>query len=56
MSVNDLFVFTFLILQFEIKDREKRQAEEYDKAHLDGMKEQRRKEYIQEFLPPEPPK
>jgi len=43
---------------FEIRDREKKEAEEYSKSHPDEIqrqKEERRKQYIQEFLPPEPP-
>ncbi|XP_035827834.1 spectrin beta chain isoform X1 [Aplysia californica] len=44
---------------FEIRDREKKKAEEYGKSHPDEIekqKEERRRQYIQEFLPPEPPK
>ncbi|BFZ11613.1 hypothetical protein BsWGS_14652 [Bradybaena similaris] len=43
---------------FEIKDREKRQAEEYGRSHPDEaarQKDERRHRYIQEFLPPPPP-
>ncbi|GFN97697.1 spectrin beta chain [Plakobranchus ocellatus] len=43
---------------FEIKDREKREAEEYGRSHPDEMerrKEDRRRQYIEEFLPPPPP-
>ncbi|GFS19194.1 spectrin beta chain [Elysia marginata] len=43
---------------FEIKDREKREAEEYSRSHPDEIerrKEERRREYIQEFLPPPTP-
>ncbi|XP_059173308.1 spectrin beta chain-like isoform X3 [Physella acuta] len=43
---------------FEIKDREKREAEEYGRSHPDEVarrKEERRRHYIQEFLPPPPP-
>ncbi|KAH9489100.1 hypothetical protein Btru_057665 [Bulinus truncatus] len=43
---------------FEIKDREKKEAEEYGRSHPDEIarrKEERRRHYIQEFLPPPPP-
>ncbi|XP_076464437.1 spectrin beta chain-like isoform X2 [Babylonia areolata] len=44
---------------FEIKDRQRKQEEEYRKQHPEEVaraKEERRRAYIVEFLPPEPPK
>ncbi|KAK7507079.1 hypothetical protein BaRGS_00001930 [Batillaria attramentaria] len=44
---------------FEIKDRQRRQEEEYRKQHPEEVaraKEERRRAYIVQFLPPEPPK
>ncbi|XP_050407107.1 spectrin beta chain isoform X3 [Patella vulgata] len=43
---------------FELKDREKRKQEEYNKAHPEEVarnKEAERRQYIQEFLPPPEP-
>ena len=47
------------LFQFEIKDRQRKQEEEYRKQHPEEVaqaKEERRRAYIVEFLPPEPPK
>lgn len=47
------------VFQFEIKDRQRKQEEEYRKQHPEEVaraKEERRRAYIVEFLPPEPPK
>ena len=47
------------MFQFEIKDRQRKQEEEYRKQHPEEVaraKEERRRAYIVEFLPPEPPK
>ena len=53
-----MIVVTYLF-QFEIKDRQRKQEEEYRKQHPEEVqraKEERRRAYIVEFLPPEPPK
>ena len=48
------FLFVF---QFEMRERQKRQEEEYSKQHPEEVtraKEEKRRRHIQEFLPPEP--